>query len=130
MKLVTGVSLAVFCLVLVMGEQLLSIFGPDFKDGYTALVILGVGGLVNALAGPVANLLALTGSENFVSRVMMATMALNFVLNLSLIPLWGVEGAALATAISMVTWNLVMFVASRRRLGLNPNGFLIRHSAI
>jgi O-antigen/teichoic acid export membrane protein len=89
-------------------------------------VILAAGGLVNALAGPSANLLSLTGSERYVSRVMLAVTGLNIMLNLMFIPRWGVEGAALATAISMVAWNVVMFVTVRRRLGLEPNGIFRR----
>lgn len=126
MRLVSLASACVFLAVLLFGRELLSIFGPEFVEGYIALVILAGGGLVNALAGPSANLLSLTGSEGYVSRVMLTVTGLNIVLNLMFIPPWGIEGAAVATAISMVAWNLVMFITVRRRLGLQPNGVLGR----
>ncbi len=126
MRLVSVASVAVFLAVLLFGRELLAIFGPEFVEGYVALVILAAGGLVNALAGPSANLLSLTGSERYVSRVMLAVTGLNIMLNLMFIPRWGVEGAALATAISMMAWNVVMFVTVRRRLGLEPNGIFRR----
>lgn len=44
---------------------------------------------------------------------------LNIVLGLVLIPLAGALGAALAAAISIVTWNLLLAVAALRRLGIH-----------
>ena len=46
--------------------------------------------------------------------------ALNIILNGLLIPVFGTIGAALATAMSMAAWNLIMIVFITRRLGLNP----------
>lgn len=126
MRLVSMASVVVFLGVLLLGRELLSIFGPEFVEGYIVLVILAAAGLVNALAGPSANLLSLTGSEGYVSRVMLTVTGLNIVLNLLFIPRWGIEGAASATAISMVAWNVVTFVRVRSRLGLEPNGMLKR----
>ena len=124
MRLVTLLAVFLACVLCIGGHGLLSLFGRDFVAGYTALIILVVGGLINAVAGPSANLLSFTGSERFVSRVMIVTLGINIILNLLFIPRWGIEGAALATVISMMTWNLVTYVVSRRRLGVNPNGWL------
>lgn len=126
MRLVSLASASVFLAVLLFGREFLSIFGPEFVEAYVALVILSGGALVNALAGPSANLLSLTGSEGYVSRVMLTVTGLNIVMNLVFIPPWGIEGAAAATAISMVAWNLLMYITVRRRLGLQPNGMLGR----
>lgn len=124
MKRVAMASLVAFVGVVFFGRELLAIFGAEFVEGYAALVILATGALVNALSGPCANLLSLTGSEGYVSRVMLLVTVLNVILNLLFIPRWGIEGAAFATAISMVTWNLVMFVAAGKRLGLAPNSLI------
>lgn len=126
MRLVNAASLSAFLVVVLFGEWLLAIFGGEFTAGIHALRILAFGALVNALAGPVANLLSLTGSESYVSKVMIGTVLLNIALNLALIPVWGIEGAAAATAISMMSWNLTMFGAARRRLGVSPNRLFSR----
>jgi len=126
MRLVSLAALCAFGVLLLAASPLLSMFGEEFVAGNVALWILGFSALINALAGPVANLLSLTGSERYVSRVMIGTMLLNVTLNLLLIPRWGIEGAAVATGLSMMTWNVLMFVASRKRLGLNPNGWIFR----
>ena len=126
MRLVNLASVAAFAGIVLFGEWFLAVFGDDFRSGIAALRILAFGALVNALAGPVANLLSLTGSEDYVSRVMVATTLLNIVLNLVLIPIWGIEGAASATAASMVIWNFLMYGAARKRLGVTPNRLLSR----
>jgi O-antigen/teichoic acid export membrane protein len=44
-------------------------------------------------------------------------------LNLFLIPLWGITGAAVATATGLVTWNVLLWWAVRKRLGINSLAF-------
>ena len=42
------------------------------------------------------------------------------VLNQWLISLFGIVGAAVATTISMVVWNVLLVLAVRSKLGINP----------
>lgn len=126
MKLVSYLSLAAFVALVLVGQQLLVLFGEEFSAGYVALLVLGVGGLTNALSGPVANLLSLTGSERLVSRILVMALALNLILNLLLIPLLDILGAAIATAASMAAWNLVMYAKTHSILGLEANSLLGR----
>ena len=49
--------------------------------------------------------------------------AATVVLNAALIPAYGIEGAAFATAASMVFWNLWLLAETRRRHRLNPSVF-------
>ena len=44
---------------------------------------------------------------------------LNIILNLVLVPRFGIVGAALATTISMVVWNVLLVIAVRKKLGVN-----------
>lgn len=126
MQLVSYASLAAFAVLVLAGHQLLGLFGDGFDAGYAALIILSVGGLCNALSGPVANLLSLTGSERLVSRILVMTLGLNVILNLLLIPVFDILGAAVATAVSMAAWNLVMYAKTRSMLGLEANSLLGR----
>ena len=50
---------------------------------------------------------------------------LNVILNASFIPQWGATGAAMATAISTVVWNifLVIFVKQKLKINMNPLSF-------
>ena len=65
----------------------------------------------------------MTGHQDRTAIVITITAGVNVVLNGALIPFYGVAGAATATAISAVIWNLWLFGDVRRRHGLNPSVF-------
>jgi O-antigen/teichoic acid export membrane protein len=99
-----------------------SVFGEPFAAGRTALAIIAVGQLVNAGVGSVGFLLNMTGHERDTARGMAVGALSNVVLNLVLIPPLGMNGAALATAVSMIIWNLLLWYFARRRLGIRTHG--------
>ncbi len=98
---------------------ILSIFGAEFVGGATALRILMLSQMVNALAGPVGLLMTMTGHQREAARVIGGSAVMNIVLNLALIPVLGIIGAAVATTVSKIAWNVILVVKVRRRLGLN-----------
>jgi O-antigen/teichoic acid export membrane protein len=83
-----------------LGYPLLWLFGPDFTKAYPVMFILAAGLLVRSLAGPAQSLLVVAGHQRTAAIILMLTVMLNLGLNLVLIPLWGIMGAAAATAAS------------------------------
>jgi len=59
----TLVSLPLFVIYMLFPEKILGLFGPEFTVGSTILIILSCGQLVNAITGPAANALLVTGQE-------------------------------------------------------------------
>jgi len=100
------------------GRWILRIFGRTFTRGATALVILSLGQLVNAGMGSVGLILTMTGHERDTAKGLAVAVGLNIVLNLALIPSFGIEGAAAATTMSLVTWNVLLALYVWRRLGI------------
>jgi O-antigen/teichoic acid export membrane protein len=88
-----------------------------------ALLILAGGQLINALAGSVGLLMAMTGHQVESSIVLAVSAGLNVGLNYLLIPRYGLVGAALATGISTVVWNVTLAVRVRRLLGVRSTAF-------
>ena len=119
---VGAAMLAIFSLS--FGAAILGLFGDEFRRGQMALSILIIGQTVNALCGPVALLLAFGGKEILVAKVLVATVVISVGLNFLLIPGFGMEGAASVTAFCTVSWNLALFVLTRRRLGIDSTGWL------
>jgi O-antigen/teichoic acid export membrane protein len=105
--------------ILLFGRFALGIFGPDFEAGYGLLAILVIGFLARASTGPIEYLLNMTGNQNATAAAYAAAAALNIALNLVLVPLYGLEGAAIATAISLVSASVWLYVSVRRRLGIS-----------
>jgi O-antigen/teichoic acid export membrane protein len=101
----------------------LGIFGSGFQTGASALIILALGQLVNAAAGPAGNVLIMTGHERLAVRGMGVGLLANLLLGIALIPPLGVTGGAIAFASSLVVWNVVLVVLARRRIGVNVTAF-------
>ncbi|WP_196259680.1 flippase [Pelagibacterium limicola] len=115
-------SLPAFLVIVVFGREIIGIlFGNEFEPGYTALVILACGQLINALASSVGPLLSMSGHERHLSQVLFAMVGLNMALNYALIPMFGITGAALATATTIATKNLILWGVVRRHLGIDAS---------
>lgn len=113
--------------VIAFGEPLIRLlFGPQFVAAHGPLVILAVGQLVNAGMGSVASLLNMTGHERETTKIIVMAALLNLTLNLVLTPIWGMLGAATATAATLIVWNVVMWRAVRRRTGIHASPFMRR----
>ena len=103
------------------GGWVLNIFGDDFQHSYLPMLILAVGQLANVAAGPAGTILAMSKKERLVGVGILASAIVNLILNALLIPVMGIIGAATATAISMATWNVLLVVFAKRKLGINSN---------
>ena len=114
-----GLGIPAVALFALYGEWLLvTLFGPEFAGAYWPLLILAGGQLANAGFGPTGLLLNMTGHERDVTRVVAIAAGLNVALNMALIPLFGVVGAALATSFSLAFWNVWLWVLVQARLGI------------
>jgi O-antigen/teichoic acid export membrane protein len=123
-RVVLCLTLPVALVFLFFGKTLLNlVFGPEFIPAYEPLAILTVGQLINSATGSVGFLLMMTGYEQDTARGMAIAAVSNIVLNLVLVPLWGTKGAALASAITLVIWNVLLWLAVRRRLKINSMAF-------
>jgi O-antigen/teichoic acid export membrane protein len=96
-----------------------TVFGADFERGAHSLAILCATQVVNAGAGSVGVILNMTGHERDSAVGMAVGATTNLVLNAALIPLWDIEGAALATGLSLVAWNVVLMRLVWKRTGLS-----------
>jgi O-antigen/teichoic acid export membrane protein len=94
------------------------LFGPEFVAGAPLLMVLAIGQFVNVATGSVGYLLIMTGHEKLMRNSVAIAAALNLALNLVLVPIAGAMGAAIATATSLATLNLVATYYSWSRLGI------------
>jgi len=120
-RTVLALTLPVALAIVLLGHWILLIFGEPFTAGRGALTVLCVGQLVSAGTGSVLLILVMTGHDWQALCGMAGGTMLNILLNALLIPRWGIEGAALATVVSMVLLNLILLLIIRRRLRLDPS---------
>lgn len=114
-------SLAVALGLAAGAVPLLELFGSEFVRGRWALLILIGARLCNTGVGVVGYLMNLTGHQDQSSRVFGWSALLNVVLNLMLIPRFGIEGAAVASAATMILWNVWLARLVRRNLNVDSS---------
>lgn len=112
-------TLAGGAVILALGQPLLWLFGEEFVAGYPVMFMLALGLLAHASVGPAEFVLNMLGEQNRCAAVLFMAAALNLCLNFLLIPLYGLTGAAIATAGSSALAALLMAIIARRRLGLD-----------
>lgn len=111
-RIVFGVSVLVFAGIILMGETILSTFGKstdNYEKGYEAMLILGLGQLLNVAFGPVINILILNHQQKVAIYSVLIAVISNILLNYLWIPSMGINGAALATSTSFIIWKSLMF---------------------
>jgi len=117
---VLGAGLA-GCLILLLGTpMILELFGKEFSGGWLILGVLAIGQIINLAVGSAGVLVSMTGHSRVVLYNCLAMVALNFILNLLLIPPYGAFGAALATTIALTGINLLRLLEVNHLLGINP----------
>ncbi|BBO19071.1 conserved hypothetical protein [Candidatus Brocadia pituitae] len=118
-RIILAFSLPIGLALIIFGHWFLLLFGEAFTQGRTTLSILSAAQLVNATMGSVGPLLVMTGHERNVAIGVGISAALNVLLNALLIPQWSIAGAAIATASSMITWNILLAVWVYRTIGIH-----------
>jgi O-antigen/teichoic acid export membrane protein len=112
-------SLAAAVVVLAAGKMLLSLFGANFTEGYHLMFILAVGVMARASVGPVERLLSMLGEQRICAAIYATAFFLNVGLCIAMIPRLGTTGAAASTAIALVFETALLYIVTRRRLGLH-----------
>jgi O-antigen/teichoic acid export membrane protein len=119
-KWVVGLTLPLALVTIVFAHPLMRIFGHDFEAGWPILVIGATGQLVNCGVGSVGYLLLMSGHQKRLVKVQTIMAAVMVILSFSLIPLWGIVGAALAAALTNVGMNVWNLLEVRTALHLTP----------
>jgi O-antigen/teichoic acid export membrane protein len=115
--LMSAVPLA--ALYLIFGSQILSlVFGPQYANAHAPLVVLTLGQLVNAMFGLVMTMAIATRSETAALKAQLVGACSNVLLLLLLVPPFGAVGAACASAVSLLLWNVILSRYLLRNFGV------------
>ena len=119
-------SVAAALVLLAAGESLIGWFFPAYPESFLPLAWM-LPGLVFLGLGSVCNIkLAGQGYPAITLWAAAAAFALNFALNLFLIPALGLQGAALSTTMAYAAWTLLVGTYYLRTEGLSWGALLCR----
>jgi O-antigen/teichoic acid export membrane protein len=116
-------SLAVFGGYVVFGSAVLGLFGPHSEAGYWVLILLAVGLLFDAATGPSRIVMMMTGHERDYVRIFGGIMLLGLVVEIAVIPTWGLVGAAAVNAGSRAVATIAIAWWNRKHIGIDTSLF-------
>jgi O-antigen/teichoic acid export membrane protein len=119
-KWVVSLTLPLATVIIVFARPLMRVFGHDFEAGWPILVIGTAGQLINCGVGSVGFLLLMSGNQKRLIRVQAGMTVVMIGLSVTLIPLWGIVGAAVAAAITNIGMNVWNLLEVRSALGISP----------
>ena len=122
-RVVALASIPLIVGLVVFAEPCLRLFGGDFEQGANALRLMALGEGVKVSLGFGGLALVMTGREGQLTKAVAAGAAATLLLNPALIPFFGVEGAALATAAGATLTALIAAVLAWTRLGIYAPAF-------
>lgn len=112
-------TVPVTMILLIFPSWILSIVGPGFEQGATVLRIMAVAHFVSAASGMVGAFMNMTGNQRVFTRIVVVSVLLNLFLNMYLMPRYGMEGAAWASAVALSLWNIAGAVYIKRKHDIN-----------
>lgn len=99
------IALPAFLLCLFFPQQLLLIFGTDYQQADSLLMILAFAQFINVFTGSNGYILMMTGHEREFRNIALLSAVLTVILSFILIPFFGAIGAAIATVLGFLTKN-------------------------
>ena len=114
-------TLPLFLIIFIFPEAIINIlFGYQYIIAGTALRILVVGSLAALLSGLLFTLLFTVGKSKLAFINLLVTSILNLILNLILVPIYGINGAAISTASVWIILTSILLFQVRKFLGFIP----------
>jgi O-antigen/teichoic acid export membrane protein len=130
--LITRAASWIFCAgicvaaaLFVLAEPILTSFGAGYEAGVPALRILLISQVMAASAGSQLFVMTMTGRERSAAVVLVSCAIVNAGASAVLIAMFGLTGAAVGTAVSLVVWNVAMALFLWRSLNLLPGVFAL-----
>jgi O-antigen/teichoic acid export membrane protein len=117
-----AITLPVYLLMAVFAPVLMSIFGAGFRSGAHALEILALAMSVSMATGPIMAVLLMGGRSIWNMTDLTAALAVNIGGNILLVPHYGITGAGIAYAASILLINVVPLAQAHRSWRLHPFG--------
>jgi len=113
-------GICIAAVLFLLAEPLLAWFGAGYEAGVPALRILLISQVMAAGAGSQLYVMTMTGHERSAAVLLVSCAIVNAAASAVLIGMFGLAGAAIGTAVSLVVWNVAMALFLWRRLNLLP----------
>jgi O-antigen/teichoic acid export membrane protein len=103
-------------------HELLSLLPEKYRSGETAVIIISISAFSNMATGMNSSIIFYSDKYKQGSIMLIAMIILSVILNMIMIPIWGIEGAAIATGTSLFLSNVFKSLIIYRSYKLQPFG--------
>lgn len=118
---VSYATIPIFIFVTFSAKDIMMMFGKEYAEtGYTVLIILSFGQLINCVTGGVGFTLTMTGKQKIELINSLGLVLIKIVLNLLLIQKYGIVGAAVAMVISVILINFLRLLEIYKLYQIHP----------
>ena len=106
-------------------SKIMFLFGPEYISSSSILIVLTIATFIQTVLGGAGPLLSMTGYTHIVFWNSIVVFILNIILNIILIPKYGIIGAAWATLISLLILGILRIIEVKKILGLSIYSYKI-----
>jgi O-antigen/teichoic acid export membrane protein len=115
-KVILIFTMPIICILLIFPDFFLGLFGEEYKVAVNTLTVTLVAFLISAFFGPTGHVLNMMDEQKFVYKTVIFSLILNLILNFILIAELGIIGAAIATLISKLVWNGILYYRIHQKI--------------
>ncbi len=98
-------GIALFTALSVFSIDILSIFGAEYKEGVSVIILIAFGQLLNISSGMCGEIISLSGFYKFDFYSRISLILIVIISNAVFIPAYGITGAAIATAFNILMYS-------------------------
>ncbi len=103
----TVIGLFVLLGIMINIDDVISILGKDYIEGKMVIFFIGLSFLINLIFGVSAAIIGNSKQYRVLSYLMIVFLIIVVISNYYLIPIYGIEGAAIASAISILIFQAI-----------------------
>ena len=101
------------------------LFGAEFEKSYLIFLILTPGLLIDSFSRNITSWLKGIGKPEIISKIVLFSLVLNIILNIFLIPYFGITGAAISSSLTYITKAFFMIKVFLNKSDFNLNDIFL-----
>lgn len=106
--------------VVLCSKYVFEFMKPEYSEGISIIIYIAIAQLVDAITSVNTDILTTSKYYKYQTFFMFGMIVMVVSLNYWLIPIYGIEGAAISTMISLITVNLIKTVFIYRKINIQP----------
>ena len=105
-KIIFYTVLPALIILFFLRMPILLIFGEEFIQAHSSLMILAAGFFISSYIGPVGQILTMSGKQKYINIVQIFSVTGNVLINIYMIPEYGLIGAAMGAVSAKIILNV------------------------